>query len=238
MSAETHFEIDRSSDNVNWNTIAIVAANIVTYTVQNAAGDITNSFRVRAIIKGVVQTALPLNSSYSNTDSCLCTYNDPETLFKVERKRDDEGGYTEIASLAANTIIYTDTDLALEHDYNYRVRGYNAIGYSSYSNIATFDRYIEKIINWALSKIGDDPLWCVYGTEERAIATKEIYFILRRQMLRDFEWNFTLKRAALVLDGTAPEFELPYRFALPSDCLYVVKTDNPLKKWKIEERLL
>lgn len=161
-----------------------------------------------------------------------------EDGFKLERKRDDEGSYTQIADVGAGVTTYTDTGLALEHDYSYRVKAYNSVGESTYSNIITFDRYVEKVVNLALSKIGDAPIFCVYGAEERAIATKEIYFILRRQMLRDFEWNFALKRSTLTLDGTVPEFELPYRFALPSDCMYVVKIDNHLKKWKIEDGYL
>lgn len=135
MSAETHFEIERSSDNVNWVTIAIVAANTITYTVSPAAGDITNYFRVRAIIKGVVQTALPLNSSYSNTGDCLCSYA-VELNFKVERKLLSDVIWVEIVSLPAGTVSYNDTGKEPVTTYNYRVRSYNIWGYSAYSNIA------------------------------------------------------------------------------------------------------
>lgn len=238
-SKATHFEIQKSSNGSSWITIALILATATTYTLNYHEGDKTYYFRVRAVISHIQQTAgLPWYSDWSNVPNANCTYTGEETSFKVERKRDDEGGFTEIASLPPNTTTYTDTDLVLEHDYSYRVRGYNDSGYSDYTNIATFDHYVEKIINWALSKIGDDPIWCIYGAEERSLAAREIYFILRRQMLRDFEWNFALKRASLTLDGSAPEFEFPYRFALPPDCMYVIKIHDHLKKWRIENGYL
>ena len=57
------------------------------------------------------------------------------TGFAVERKpADDSGGYTEVAAIAGDQIgSFIDEGLAAGTAYTYRVRAYNATGYSSYS---------------------------------------------------------------------------------------------------------
>jgi subtilisin len=52
--------------------------------------------------------------------------------FKIERW--NGGGYSEIATVGANTTAYTDSPLAQETTYTYRVRAYNSAGNSAYSN--------------------------------------------------------------------------------------------------------
>lgn len=60
---------------------------------------------------------------------------DNETSYKIERKTD--GAFSEIASLPANTISYTNFGLDGGVTYAYRVRAANSIGYSDYSNEAS-----------------------------------------------------------------------------------------------------
>src|SRR5262249_43892180 len=59
-----------------------------------------------------------------------------EDGFKIERKK-DAGAYAQIATFAANTETYTNTNLSPDSIYTYRVRAYNAGGNSAYSNEAT-----------------------------------------------------------------------------------------------------
>jgi len=56
-----------------------------------------------------------------------------EKGFKVERKI-GAGSYAEIATVAANVINYTDSGLAANTTYTYRVKAYNDVGNSAYSN--------------------------------------------------------------------------------------------------------
>ncbi len=59
-----------------------------------------------------------------------------ETGFKIERS-DNGGAFAQIATVVANTITYTDSTVTGGNIYSYRVKAYNSIGDSDYSNTAT-----------------------------------------------------------------------------------------------------
>jgi hypothetical protein len=63
-----------------------------------------------------------------------------ETAFEVVRSTDNIT-FTHIASTSANTTHLTDTGIAASTNYYYKVRAYNANGYSGYSNTATTTSY-------------------------------------------------------------------------------------------------
>lgn len=58
---------------------------------------------------------------------------DNEDGFKIERK-EGAGSYSEIATVTANTSVFTDSTVAASKSYTYRVRSYNGFGNSTYSN--------------------------------------------------------------------------------------------------------
>ncbi len=60
-----------------------------------------------------------------------------ETGYKIERKKFSGGSFTEIAQVGADVTSYNDVDLGNYANYYYRVRAYNAIGNTSYSNVAS-----------------------------------------------------------------------------------------------------
>ena len=60
-----------------------------------------------------------------------------ETGFRVERQNPGSTAWTTVANLAANTTIWTDTGLAANATYSYRVAALNAAGLSGYSNVAS-----------------------------------------------------------------------------------------------------
>jgi titin len=61
---------------------------------------------------------------------------DNETGSRVERK-ESGGTYSEVAAVAANTTMYSDTTASAQKAYYYRVVAYNSFGNSSYTNEAT-----------------------------------------------------------------------------------------------------
>ncbi|MGH7893978.1 MAG: InlB B-repeat-containing protein [Candidatus Binatia bacterium] len=59
-----------------------------------------------------------------------------ELGFSIERSVGTTGTFAEIATMGPSTITYADLNLADATTYCYRVRAFNAIGYSNYSNAA------------------------------------------------------------------------------------------------------
>ncbi|MCA1628325.1 MAG: fibronectin type III domain-containing protein, partial [Acidobacteria bacterium] len=59
-----------------------------------------------------------------------------ETGFKIERKTGAAGTFAQIATVSANVTTYSDTGLSATTQYIYRVRAYNTVGDSGYSNEA------------------------------------------------------------------------------------------------------
>jgi hypothetical protein len=60
-----------------------------------------------------------------------------ETGHKIERAPAAAGTFVQIATVGANVKTYTNTGLSANTTYYYRVRGYNAVGNSAYSNTAS-----------------------------------------------------------------------------------------------------
>ena len=61
---------------------------------------------------------------------------DDETGFSIERRRDIDATFAEIAVVPADTTTYLDSGLAEGVTYCYRVRAFNGAGPSAYSNLA------------------------------------------------------------------------------------------------------
>ena len=66
-----------------------------------------------------------------------------ETGFKIERRPDSGGNYTEIATVGANITSFTDSGLSEATKYWYRVRAYNAYTTSDYSS----ERQVTTLYN-------------------------------------------------------------------------------------------
>ncbi|MFH1148329.1 MAG: NBR1-Ig-like domain-containing protein, partial [Pseudomonadota bacterium] len=93
-------------------------------------------------IPGMSVSAAPTNLtatkvSPSRIDLAWVDNANNETGYKIERKLGAEGTYSVIATLGPNASAFADTQVAWESTYYYRVRAYNSIDYSAYSNEAS-----------------------------------------------------------------------------------------------------
>lgn len=156
-SNETSFRVERSTDNLTFSEIGNVAANVVAYNdtgltngrtyyyrvrARNGAGDSAYSDPANATLVPPLPSppAAPSNlvATASSSTAIGLTWVDNsnnETSFRIERSTDGIS-FSEITSTAADVTSYSDTGLASDATYYYRVRARNAGGDSAYSNSA------------------------------------------------------------------------------------------------------
>ncbi|HQH50552.1 MAG TPA: fibronectin type III domain-containing protein [Candidatus Cloacimonadota bacterium] len=154
---ETGVKIERKTGSSGtWAQIATVGANVTAYSNTDLAHGTTYYYRVRAYNVNV-------NSTYSNeayATTLVATLEAPGSLtaspvsvtsiellwvdnsteengFQVERKTDVESEWNQIAQVPANSISYIDELPDWSHTISYRVRAFNDITVSDYSNVAS-----------------------------------------------------------------------------------------------------
>ncbi len=101
------------------------------------AGAVRDSF---TILKGAPAAPSGLIAAAVSTSQINLQWSDNasnEDGFKVERCAGAScTNFTQVAQLAANATAHSDTGLAAATPYRYRVRSFNGVGHSAYSNIA------------------------------------------------------------------------------------------------------
>lgn len=151
---EDGFKLERSTDNANFVQIATPAAGVATYTDTGLAADTRYYYRVRATNGGgdsavsntanaktfVTAPAAPTNlvaTALSSTSIGL-TWSDSstETGYRIERKVVG-GTFALVQTVGANVLTFTDTGLAIDTTYVYRVFATNPGGDSAPSNEST-----------------------------------------------------------------------------------------------------
>ena len=83
-----------------------------------------------------------------------------------------------------------------------------------------------QIVNNALDKLGEQPIGSFADQSVPARLANRSYVDLRDALLREFPWNFAIKRVALAADVTAPTWGFARAFTLPSDNLRLIELDN------------
>lgn len=83
-----------------------------------------------------------------------------------------------------------------------------------------------SICNLALAKVGGKRQITNLETDTGTAAEllRAQYDFLRDSVLRAYPWNFAIKRVELALSSDTPSHEYDNVFALPSDCLKVIRT--------------
>jgi len=155
-SNESGFRIEQAASSSGpWNQRATTGANATSYSdtalaggttyyyrirAYNCAGDSSNSNTSSATTLGTVPppptglTATPYSSSQINVAWTDVT---GETTYYIERATASAGPYTQIGTTSANVALYSSGGLTTSTTYYYRVRAYNAVGYSNYSTPAS-----------------------------------------------------------------------------------------------------
>ena len=148
---EEGFEIERSTDRVNFTWVATVGGSRTSYSDTGRSPGVTCYYRVRARnqsgASGYSNTAAgtpiptltaPTSLAATVNSSSKITLNwrdnsSGETGFKVEMSTDGVH-FTVIKTLGANATRYAKSGLSPDTTYHFRVRAYTASGFSGYSN--------------------------------------------------------------------------------------------------------
>jgi hypothetical protein len=158
----TSYSVERSTDGTTWNQVASPGPTSTSYADVGLTTGVTYSYRVQAFA-GTTASAYsnqasatptqPVPAAPSNlvatqvsTKSIGLTWTDNatnETGFAIERatsgKTGTLGSWTQIATVGVSAgtsgvVSFMDTTVSSRKTYAYRVRAYNASGYSAYTN--------------------------------------------------------------------------------------------------------
>lgn len=90
------------------------------------------------------------------------------------------------------------------------------------------------VINKALVLVGDRAIGARTDNNERARVMDSIYDDVLDRVLRECPWNFAIKRVNIASSGAPAWGKFSYKYALPSDFLYMMHTQD-FEDYTIEE---
>ena len=150
---EQGFKIERSTGGGSFSQLAVVGANVTTFSNGNLLAGTTYTYRVKAYegpndsAPSNTASATPLagpappsnlsatGASSSRIDLAWTDNSTNEAGFKVERSVGG-GAFTVVANAGANATSYSNTGLVTGSTYTYRVRAYEGLNISDPSNTA------------------------------------------------------------------------------------------------------
>jgi hypothetical protein len=141
---ETAFAIWRKSGAGSWARVGVVPPNVTSFSDTGLSPSMAYDYRVRAIcnvgaslwtsvataVTWAAPPAAPTNLTVTAVSSSQInlTWTDnssSETAFAVWRRSDTSGGYARVAVLVPNSTSYSETGLAANSAYSYKVRATN-----------------------------------------------------------------------------------------------------------------
>jgi hypothetical protein len=92
------------------------------------------------------------------------------------------------------------------------------------------------IINAALAKLGEQALLAVSDPSPPGRLANRTYNDIRDALLREYPWNFAIKRTGLAAATAAPAWGYGRAFPLPADLLRLVQVENDGdEEWRNED---
>ena len=85
---------------------------------------------------------------------------------------------------------------------------------------------VVNMCNSALNLLGASTISALTDDTKNARLCNQRYEPVRNRVFRSHAWNCLHKRVQLAQNSTAPVIEYTYAYALPSDCLRVLKIHN------------
>jgi titin len=173
---ETSYILQRSlTSGSGFTTIVTLAANTTSYSNSGLNSSTTYYYRVQAsnsngsstwsnVANATTATSGPpsapgnLTAVATGCNSVLLKWFDNsgnETSFDLRRSTSQNGTYSTIATLPANTTTYTNTGLTKGRKYYYKVRAKNSAGNSAYSNIASATASCTSLKSGELAESAD-----------------------------------------------------------------------------------
>lgn len=83
-----------------------------------------------------------------------------------------------------------------------------------------------ELANMALAHLGQARISDFSERSPAAEHCRRAFDHVRRLCLRDYDWNFAIRRATLTAAEAPPEFDWGYEYPLPSDCLRVISVNQ------------
>lgn len=93
---------------------------------------------------------------------------------------------------------------------------------------------VIKIINMALSKIGQEPIIDLDDDNKRARHARIHYDQVRDEVLRAHTWNAATKRVALAALVATPAFGYTYQYQLPADFIRLQRLQYQTEVFRVE----
>jgi hypothetical protein len=141
VSGDNGYRVERSTDGVNFTTLATVGVNVPSYTNASLPAGTTYTYRVVALsplgeslpsanVVGATRLPAVTGAAFSVIAPSAITFHwtdlAGETGYRIDRSTDGSNWSTIRTGIAANVTTYTDTAVAPLKEYYYRVYGTTA----------------------------------------------------------------------------------------------------------------
>jgi titin len=251
---EDGFKMERKELGGTYTEIKTLAVNVTSYSDTGLNPDTTYYYRIRAYnsfghsdySNEANTTTKPAGTAPSkpsnltgianSTSEISLTWTDNsgnEDGFKLERKAEG-GSYTEIKTLSSNATSFTDSSVSPDKTYTYRVRSFNSIGYSDYSNEVSV-KTPSEVETIEIKLYIDKTIYYVNGVKKELDAApiiKESRTLLPIRAVIEalggtIEWDANEQKVTINFKGTTIELWIGKNTALVNGEYKLIDPGNP-----------